>query len=169
MTLCVSFIGHHNAGKTTLIAQVVTILLERGYRIGAVKHSPRLTMIDSPNSDSQRLREAGAEQTLLISEDSCALFWDTNPEEPVDLLVRRLFADYDIVLLEGYKYGPFPRIEVYRRLEAQDEPLAGKVEVIAVITKDRVALPDTVETLSPQDPDRVATFIEDMIKKESAK
>ncbi len=164
MTLAVSFIGHHNSGKTTLIMQVITLLIERGYRVGAVKHAPRLTMIDSPDSDSGLLLEAGAKQALLISKESCALFWDADPEEPADQLIDRLFPDYDIVLIEGYKYGPFPKIEVYRRLEKQVEPLAGEIEVIAVITKDRVALPDMVENLSPQKPDEVADFIEDMLK-----
>lgn len=164
MTLAISFIGHHNSGKTTLITQVITLLLERGYQVGAVKHAPRLTMLDSPDSDSNRLLEAGAEQALLISEGSCALFWDANPQESVRQLINRLFPNYDIVLIEGYKHGPFPKIEVYRRSETQAEPLAGDTEVIAVITKDRVALPDMVETLSPQYPDEVADFIEDMLK-----
>jgi molybdopterin-guanine dinucleotide biosynthesis protein B len=164
MTLAISFIGHHNSGKTTIIAQVIGLFLERGYRVGAVKHAPRLTAVDSPDSDSSRLLEAGAEQALLISEDSCALYWQSDPEEPIDQLVDRLFPDYDIVLIEGYKHGPFPKIEVYRRLKAQAEPLAGEIEVMAVITKDRVALPDRARVLSPQNPDELADFIEDMLK-----
>ncbi|HDL86402.1 MAG TPA: molybdopterin-guanine dinucleotide biosynthesis protein MobB, partial [Candidatus Acetothermia bacterium] len=81
MTAVVSFIGHHNSGKTTLIAQVITILLERGFRVGAVKHALHLEEMDSADVDSVRLRDAGAEQMLLISEGTSALFWDTDPDE----------------------------------------------------------------------------------------
>ncbi len=157
----VSFIGHHNSGKTTIITQVITILLERGYRVGVVKHAPHADDLDSPDTDSARLREAGAEQTLLVSEDTCALFWDTDPDEPIEKLIKRLFAGYDLVLVEGYKHGPFPKIEVYRRLETRADPLAGEIDVVAVITKEKVALPDGVRVLSPRRPDEIADFIEE--------
>jgi len=160
MIPAVSFIGHHNSGKTSLLAQVITILLERGYRVGAVKHAPQLADLDSPDTDSARLREAGAEQTLLVSDDTCALFWDSDPKEPIERLIERLFTGYDLVLVEGYKHGPFPKIEVYRRLETRADPLAGEVEVIAVVTKEKVALPDGVKVFSPRRPDEVADFIE---------
>ncbi len=160
MTQVVSFIGHHNSGKTTLLSQVITILIERGFRVGAVKHAPHLDDMDSRNTDSAQLREAGAEQTLLISEDTCALFWDTDPDEPIEELIERLFTGYDLVLVEGYKHGPFPKIEVYRSLETSADPLAGEVEVIAVVTKEKVALPDGVKVLSPRRPDEIADLIE---------
>ena len=160
MTQVVSFIGHHNSGKTTLLAQIISILLERGYRVGAVKHAPHLEEMDSPDDDSTRLHDAGAEQTLLISDDTCALFWDTDSDEPIEELIERLFADYDLVLVEGYKHGPFPKIEVYRRLDTRADPLAGEVDVIAVVTKEKVALPDGVKVLSPRDPEKIADFIE---------
>ena len=161
MTQVVSFIGHHNSGKTTLLAQVITILLERGYRVGAVKHAPHIEEMDSPDADTTRLHNAGAEQTLLISDDTCALFWDTDPDEPIEELIERLFPNYDIILVEGYKHGPFPKIEVYRRLDTRADPLAGEVDVIAVVTKEKVALPDGVKVLSPRRPDEVADFIEE--------
>jgi len=161
MTAIVSFIGHHNSGKTTLLSQVMTILLERGFRVGAVKHASHLDDMDFPDTDSAQLREAGAEQILLISHDTCALFWDPDPDEPIERLIERLFANYDLVLVEGYKQGPFPKIEVYRSLNTRADPLAGEVEVIAVITKEKVALPDGVKVLSPRDPVSIADFIEE--------
>ena len=60
MTAVISFIGHHNSGKTTIITQVITSLLERGFRVGAVKHAPQLDDLDSADTDSARLRDAGA-------------------------------------------------------------------------------------------------------------
>ena len=161
MPKVISFIGHHNSGKTTLLSQIITILLERGYRVGAVKHAPHLEEMDSPDGDSARLHDAGAEQTLLVSHDTCSLFWDRDPDEPIDRLIERLFADYDLVLVEGYKHGPFPKIEVYRSLGTRADPLAGEVEVIAVVTKEKVALPDGVKVLSPRNPEGVADFIEE--------
>lgn len=101
------------------------------------------------------------EQTLLVSDQTCPLFCDTDPTEPIERLIKRLFAGYDLVLVEGYKHGPFPKIEVYCRLDTRADPLAGEVDVIAVITKDTLALPDEVRVLSPLHLEKVADFLEE--------
>lgn len=161
MPSAISFIGHQGSGKTTLLTQLIPILIERGYRVGTMKHAPHEQELEDPDKDSSRHRAAGAEQRLVVGAAGCALFWEDVQEEPIDRMIERLFLGYDIVLVEGFKNGPFPKIEIYRRLgNLNVEPLAGEIDVIAVITAERVALPDGVRLLSPRRLEELADLIE---------
>ena len=159
----VSFIGHHESGKTTLLRQLIPILVGRDLRVGTVKHISGEMDVDKQGKDTYWHRQAGAESSLAISGSSCALFWDNNPDEQIDLMVKRLFSGYDIVLVEGFKHGPFPKIEVYRQTSTtRAGPLAGEIDVVAVVTDRCVALPDGVVILSPYKPEEVADFLFEM-------
>ena len=157
----VSFIGHHNAGKTRLLTRLVETLSERGIRVGAVKHAPHLEMADPPGTDSQQLREAGAHRMLLLGSDSAVLTWPQPSIEELGLEIQRLFSGCDIVLVEGLKHGPFPKVEVFRRTgRVAQEPLAGEIDVIAVVSDAAIALPDGTASFSPRDPEGIADFLE---------
>ena len=161
MVPVVAFIGHHGSGKTRLLTRLIPLLVERGYRVGTVKHAPHEEELDHPDKDSSRHRAAGAEQTLVVGKTGYALFWEDVTDEPIEQVIERLLPEYDIVLAEGFKHGPFPKIEVYRRLDTRAEPLAGEIDVVAVITKEHVALPDGVKILSPRHPEKIADFLEE--------
>lgn len=164
----VSFIGHHNSGKTRLLAQLIPLLTERGYRVGAVKHAPHLDEADVPGSDSAIHLDAGANRVLLRSSSGSALYW-RHEEERLEDGIDRLFAGCDLVLIEGCKRGPFPKIEVFRYgREIAREPLAGEIDVVAVVTEDRAALPDDVALLSPHDLHEVGDFVEALLFGEQA-
>jgi molybdopterin-guanine dinucleotide biosynthesis protein MobB len=163
MVRAISIIGHHDSGKTRLITKLVPLLAERGYRIGSVKHAPHLEELDAREADSAMHRASGVERVLLVGESSSALFWENDAEESIAASVHRLFAGLDIVLVEGFKSGPFPKIEVYRRSrDIPREPLAGEIDVCAVITDDVVALPDDVDAISPGQLLDVADLIESL-------
>jgi len=164
MVRAISFIGHHDSGKTRLLARLAPLLAERGYRIGSIKHAPHLEDADVSGSDSSMHRAAGIERVLLVAETSSALFWTNDATVPLDATVERHFADLDLVLVEGFKTGPFPKIEVYRRSpNLALEPLAGEIDVVAVISDDPIALPDGIAVLSPNRLLDIADFVETLI------
>jgi molybdopterin-guanine dinucleotide biosynthesis protein B len=157
----ISFIGHHNAGKTRLLTQLVETLTERGLRVGAVKHAPHLVVSDPQGTDSQQLRESGAHRMLLLGSDSAVLTWSQRSLDDLESEIQRVFSDCDLVLIEGLKQGPFPKIEVFRRTgKVPQEPLAGEVDVIAVVSDAVVALPDGTSSFSPHDREGIADFLE---------
>lgn len=157
----VSFVGHHDAGKTRLLTRLVKTLTERGLRVGAVKHAPHLELEDPPGTDSQQLRESGVRRMLLLGSDTAMLTWPQPTVGSLETDIQRLFSDCDIVLIEGLKHGPFPRIEVFRRTgKVPQEPLAGELDVIAVVSDAAIALPDGTASFSPQDPEGIADFLE---------
>ncbi len=157
----VSFIGHHNAGKTQLLVRLVETLSERGIRTGAVKHAPQLALADPPGTDSHQLREAGARRMLLLGNSSAMLTWPQHSIAGIEEEIERLFSDCDLVLVDGLQQGPFPKIEVFRRTgQIPQEPLAGTIDVIAVVSEAAIALPDGTHRFSPRDREGIADFIE---------
>ncbi|MEA3355853.1 MAG: molybdopterin-guanine dinucleotide biosynthesis protein B [Candidatus Bipolaricaulota bacterium] len=159
MVPTLAFIGHQDSGKTTLLTQLIPILLGRGYRVGTVKHTPHEAELDQSGKDSFRHRRAGAVQTLVVSSSEYVLFGGPRPEETIQGTIDRLFVGLDLVLAEGFKHGPFPKIEVYRSLS--HPLLAGQIEVLAVVTDQKLSLPAGIPLLSPGRPERIVWFIEE--------
>jgi molybdopterin-guanine dinucleotide biosynthesis adapter protein len=159
----VAFIGHHNVGKTRLLVELIERLSERGLRVGAVKHAPHLDVVEPPNGDSGRLRLAGAHRSMLWARHDVLLRWMAPSTDELVTLLQQLFFDCDLILLEGFKYSPLPKIEVYRRVGPLPlEPLAGEIDVIGVVTDDPVALPDDTERFSLSDLCRLVETLESM-------
>lgn len=107
--------GWKNAGKTGLMERLVAEFCARGLRVSTLKHAHHSTDVDQPGTDSHRHRSAGASEVLLASPNRVAIMQELrDAEEPsfVDLLSR--LNPVDLVLVEGFKREPHPKIEAYR-------------------------------------------------------
>jgi molybdopterin-guanine dinucleotide biosynthesis protein B len=135
--LCI--IGRKNAGKTELTVALAAELKRRGYRVMTVKHGHGFRL-DEPGKDSWRHRhEGGVVRTVLASPSGFGVVGDWPEEEmPISELVERFLWDADIVLAEGLKASPEPKIEVFREgggagpLFAEEEALAART--VALVT-----------------------------------
>ena len=107
--------GHSGMGKTTLLERLVPELSSRGLVVSLIKHSHKAIEIDRPGKDSYRLRESGCKEVLLLGNDRWALMHELrgSDEPPLDYLLSRL-QRCDLVLVEGFKNGDFPKLEVWR-------------------------------------------------------
>jgi len=110
----ISIIGKSNTGKTTLIEKLIGELSRRGYRVGTIKHNRHGFNIDHEGKDSWRHKQAGARLTVIASPTQVALIEDTERDYEIAELVEKYIHDIDIVLMEGFKGNPYPKIEVYR-------------------------------------------------------
>jgi molybdopterin-guanine dinucleotide biosynthesis protein B len=114
-TRILTIVGRKNAGKTTLTVALASELARRGQRVMTIKHGHHPADVDRPGSDSWRhFHEGRAERVLIASPDLRVLFERTNDEYDPVALAQRYLGDADIVLAEGYKRVPLPKIEVYR-------------------------------------------------------
>ena len=109
------FAGWSGSGKTTLIEKLIPIFTGQGLRVSLVKHAHHRFDIDRPGKDSWRHRQAGAAQVLISSSQRWALMTELRdaPEPDLAELLAR-FDPCDLVLVEGWKFSPIPKIEVYR-------------------------------------------------------
>jgi molybdopterin-guanine dinucleotide biosynthesis protein B len=132
--------GHSGMGKTTLLERLVPELRARGLVVSLIKHSHKDIEIDRPGKDSYRLRAAGCHEVLLLGSGRWALMHELRggPEPPLSYLLERL-QDCDLVLIEGFKDGDFPKLEVWRA-ELGRPPLGRAWPgIVALATDDALA------------------------------
>lgn len=112
----VAFSGYSGSGKTTLIEQLVGHLKTRGRRVSVIKHAHHRFDIDHPGKDSWRHRQAGAFEVLIASDRRLALMreFETLKEPDAHGLIAQLSPAADWVLVEGFKHGDLPKVEVWR-------------------------------------------------------
>jgi molybdopterin-guanine dinucleotide biosynthesis protein MobB len=148
----VSFVGGHNSGKTTLIEELVPKLKARGLTVGTLKHSTKDAEDDIAGKDSDRHARSGAAVAALVTpgRTTARRF---GPEEPLDAVLARSFGGCDIVLVEGYKSLPVPRVEVVRAGVARP-PVSG-----ARLRVGDGAPEDGVPTLRADDSDGILSAV----------
>lgn len=130
-------VGWKNSGKTTLVARLIGELTARGYRVAAAKHAHHSFDIDQPGRDSYRFREAGARQVLLASAVRWATIHELHgaPEPSFEEMLAHV-APCDLLLVEGWKGGPFPKIEVRSGRTLTRAPLTKDDPRIVAIAAD---------------------------------
>jgi len=128
--------GHSGMGKTTLLERLIPALSARGLVVSLIKHSHKNVDIDRPGKDSYRLRESGCKEVLLLGNDRWALMHELRaaPEPSLDYLLDRM-AHCDLVLVEGFKNGHFPKLEVWRQAVGKP-PLSPEWPGIVAIASD---------------------------------
>ncbi|WP_438767185.1 molybdopterin-guanine dinucleotide biosynthesis protein B [Kushneria sp. TE3] len=143
-------------GKTTLLEALLPALRARGLKVAVIKHAHHDFDVDVPGKDSHRLRMAGATPMLVASGKRFALMMETpGQEEPClpTLLDQVLKLSPDLVLIEGFKQWPLPKLELYREVVGKSLRAFEDPWVRAVATTDEVALPADVERLDLDDHD----------------
>ena len=105
-------VGWKNNGKTTLVERLVAYLTTQGYRVSTVKHAHHEVDLDQP-------RQAGADEVVLATARRWAVIHELRgaPEPSLDALLARM-TPVDLVIVEGFKRFPHPKLEVHRRERA---------------------------------------------------
>lgn len=152
-------IGNSGNGKTRLLTGLIPALIARGVTVSTVKHTHHSVRVDDSYDVSRRLTDAGAVDVAIVGRERWALLHENEAEaEPtIDELIGRM-APVDLLLVEGFKQHPHPKIEVHR-------PSAGKLllcredpNVIAVATDGPLPMIE-LPILDLNDPAAIACFI----------
>ncbi len=132
--------GYSGSGKTTLLTKVIPRILARGLTVSTLKHAHHDFDVDHPGKDSHSHRLAGATEVLVGSARRWALMHELRDEaEPVLAVLLRRLSPVDLVLIEGYKAEPHPKLEV-RRAAVGAPLIAANDPAIVAIASD-VPLP----------------------------
>jgi molybdopterin-guanine dinucleotide biosynthesis protein B len=158
----VGVVGWSGSGKTTLLEFLVGRLAAEGLRVNVVKHSHHDIVLEPPHKDSARLRTAGAAEVMIASPYRIAIMRELRgaPEPPLAEQLARL-GPADLTLVEGYKWEPLPKLEVYRALDGKPPLYPDDPHVVAVASTlpAPAGLPAHIVWLDLERPDSVLTWL----------
>jgi molybdopterin-guanine dinucleotide biosynthesis protein B len=151
--------GWSGAGKTTLLAAVIPRLVARGLKISTIKHAHHGFDVDQKGKDSHTHRMAGATEVLVSSAARWALVHELRgtAEPMLPALIEKL-APVDMVIVEGFKRGPQPKLEVHRKAVGKPLLYPDDARIVGVASDGPLA-GSTVPVLSIDDIDAIAAFM----------
>jgi molybdopterin-guanine dinucleotide biosynthesis protein B len=131
----IGFAGWSGAGKTTLIVRLIPELNRRGLSVSTIKHAHHNFDLDQPGKDSYAHRAAGAEEVLVASASRVALMRELRgAPEPSLAELLRLLKPVDLVLIEGFKRDPLPKIEIFRAANGKPPMHPNDRDIVALIS-----------------------------------
>lgn len=149
-------------GKTTLLEALLPRLSARGLRVAVIKHAHHAFNVDRPGKDSYRLRQAGAAPMLVASRARWAMMMETpDQEEPnlAELIAAVRSHTPDMILVEGFKTWPLPKLELYRAAVGKTLRVAEDPWIKAVASQPPISVPDGVDWLDLDDLEAIAEWI----------
>lgn len=163
------FAAWSGTGKTTLLCQLIPLLTARNIRVALVKHAHHDFDIDYPGKDSYKLRKAGAEQVVIASRQRIASILETPAKQAEPNLEDALAAieatRFDLVLVEGFKLEPIPKIELHRVNTGKPYLFLNDEHIFALaqddLSEDNLPSNAAINILDLNDPAQIADFISD--------
>jgi molybdopterin-guanine dinucleotide biosynthesis protein B len=158
----IGFAAWSGTGKTTLLRQLIPWFKARGLRVAVVKATHHDFEIDRPGKDSDILRQAGAAQILLVSPKRTALIIEH--ETPIDPDLGQALAHLDssqadLVLVEGFKHVPFPKIELHRSAIGKPLLYPQDASIVAIATDAPLPERPAIPVLNLNDVAGVGLFV----------
>jgi len=155
------FAAYSGTGKTTLLVKLLPLMKLQGLRVALVKHTHHDFEIDKPGKDSYVLRKAGADQVMLASDTRCAVIteYEEQKEPELDALISKLDIDnLDLIMVEGFRYLPFAKIELHRSATGK-QPLFPDDDSIIAVASDESLQTGDLPLLNINEAEEVAGFI----------
>lgn len=154
----IGFAGWSGSGKTTLVEQVIGLLEARGLIVSLIKHAHHDFDIDYPGKDSWRHRHAGCREVLVTGGKRWAVMHELRGRDELSLNeALAQLSPCDLVLVEGFKRQPIPKIEIYRAEIGKPLLFPDDPSIIAVASD--VPQTTSLPQLDLNDPAAVAGFI----------
>lgn len=155
--------GWKNAGKTSVMERLVAEFVARGLRVSTLKHAHHTFEIDHEGRDTFRHRAAGAAEVLVSSGTRWALMSELrgDPEPALDALIAKMTA-VDLVLIEGWKTSPHPKLEVWRAETGHPLIAPGDETIRAVATDTSLDL--NIPVLDLNDTQALADFVQSEVR-----
>jgi molybdopterin-guanine dinucleotide biosynthesis protein B len=154
------FAGWSGSGKTTLIEKLIPLFVKRGLRVSLIKHAHHTFDVDVPGKDSYRHRQAGATEVLVTSSRRWVLMHELRGgQEPSFEDQLKHLSPCDLLIVEGFKFAPIPKLEVWRAQtgEALLHPKDPHIVAVASDVKVDTRLP----FFDLNHPEKIAAFIVD--------
>ena len=156
------FAGWSGSGKTTLIEKLIPLFVKRGLRVSLIKHAHHTFDVDHPGKDSFRHRQAGATEVLVTSSRRWVLMHEQRgaQEPPFEEQIRH-FSPCDLLIVEGYKFAPIPKLEVWREESGEGllHPNDSHIVAVAIPFSSDVKVDTRLPLLDLNAHEAIAAFI----------
>lgn len=157
----IHIVGRKNAGKTTLVCDLVSELSRQGYRVATIKHTHHHHELDTPGKDSHKHRESGAAGVGILSSQMTAAFVPVQRDEDESVRYQRfnvMFNDCDLILVEGDLHTSAAKLEVWRPV-VNEAPYASSDDrgIVAIISDDATDV--SCDVLPRSDLQAVAAYV----------
>ena len=130
--VAVAFTGPSNSGKTTLVEKIAQILIKER-KVAIIKNDPKdKAQFDVEGKDSHKFSQTGAE--VVVTSPTRTTYFSQR-EKTLDDIVA-MIDDFDILLVEGLKTLPLPRIAVFRN----------KIDESYFSCSEAIAIDETIDT-----------------------
>ncbi|MEX0751640.1 MAG: molybdopterin-guanine dinucleotide biosynthesis protein B [Xanthobacteraceae bacterium] len=140
--------GWSGSGKTTVLTRVIPRLTARGLKVSTVKHAHHGFDVDQPGKDSHSHRMAGATEVLVGSAARWALVHELHgAREPALSEFLAKLAPVDLVIVEGYKREPYPKLEVHRAIVGKPLLQPEDPNIVAIASDQSIVAPVPVVSL----------------------
>ena len=151
--------GWSGSGKTTMMERLLPAINARNVSVSTIKHAHHHFDIDKPGKDSYRHREAGAREVMVSSTRRWVLMHENRGEEEptADELLSRM-SPIDLVIIEGFKSWPHPKLEIHRR-GIGDGLLCRTDQTIIAVASDHAIADLPIPVLELDDIDAIADFM----------
>ncbi|MCL4431678.1 MAG: molybdopterin-guanine dinucleotide biosynthesis protein B [Epsilonproteobacteria bacterium] len=156
--LAVAFTGPSNSGKTTLILKVARKMIhEMGLKVAIIKNDPKdKATLDVPGKDSYKFSDTGAE--VIVTSPTRTTYFSKRHKELDDMI--DMFGEFDVLLVEGLKTLPLPRISIFRNSIDEDYfPFMNALAIDHTVTITNYPLPASVDVLDLNNTDMVINWI----------
>ncbi len=147
--------GVKNSGKTTLIEKIIPKLKEHGLKVATIKHDGHDFEGDVEGTDTYKHKRAGAYGTAIFSKNKFMIIKDQKDTLEEELMLY--FKDSDVIILEGFKYSDYPKLEIVRK--GNSECSVCRKETLLAIVSDMDIKVEGVEILDLNDIDKIADFL----------
>lgn len=153
--------GWKNSGKTTLVSRLITEFAGRGLKVAAIKHAHHNFQVDDGETDSARHRRAGASEVAVVGGKRWAIVHELReePEPGLEDVIASL-SPADLIIVEGYKTAPIPKIEVRRTASLEKRPLIESDPHVIAIAADHAVEGVGVPVFGLDDIAAIADFID---------
>ncbi|CAA6816722.1 MAG: Molybdopterin-guanine dinucleotide biosynthesis protein MobB [uncultured Sulfurovum sp.] len=152
----VAFTGPSGSGKTTLVEKISNVLIQQK-EVAIIKHDPKdKAIFDTEGKDSHTLSQTGAE--VVITSPTRTTYFSQRNKELEEII--RLFNHFDILLVEGLKTLPLPRIAIFRN--SIEESYLSCSEAIAIdqtINISEYNIPENIDILDLNNTTQVIEWI----------
>ncbi len=160
-TPVICIVGYSKGGKTTLAEKIVNFFKKKGLDIAYIKHHHGHFDIDHPGKDSYRLRKAGADEVLLVSSEELIYIKNTAEEVSLSRALKFISSKTDLIIVEGFKKAPYPKIEVYDPSRHSSPCCIDDPYLMALISPKK--LPVETKQFHPNEWELIIEFIESQI------